>query len=215
MFPENRQEDTNNTNASGSLQDVNNLLGQSPAKTTVDILEQPDDLKGFLKSLSSSSNQLKKDIGKLKTRNKNLKDLVDKSIDEFKELKKRFMEVLGLFGTFITFVLANVTVFSRIDNISIAIVFMGLMLLCMLVFLYGITLILEREDGALRARLRKFIGVTTLGVFLASLAMFLLEKSVVSVVTAYREGKPICVNCHIDKDCNIVKTSPGLFENKK
>ena len=167
-------------------------------------------IRDVIKELSSASYKLKKDIGKLKEHNEKLTKLVNSSTGEFEELKKRFIEVLGLFGTFITFVLANVTVFSKIENISIAVVFMGLMLLCMLVFLYGFALILERKDEVLRKRLCKFIGWTALGVLLASLVMFVLEKNVASVVAAYKEGKPICVNCRIDRECQIKDVYPTL-----
>lgn len=196
---------------------IDNLKEQDANAITGTVSAAPDDelseIKEILSNLTKNSQTLKGDMENLKKHHSTLQKQIKESEKQVKTIKRQFTEVFGLFGTFITFILANVTVFSKVKSISIAIAFMGAMLLCMLVFLYGFILFLEKEDKPLQSKIQKLIWRVLVGVGVMYLVMFLMEKSISSVLVSYHKGKPICVNCRIDQGCNIQETYP-ILQNK-
>ena len=91
--------------------------------------KQIDEVEGELEGIKTSKDSLNEEVEKLKK-------TVEENKETAQDLKNKFIEGLGLFVAFITFISTNVTIFSQIKNVSTAVFFMGLMLLCILVFLY-------------------------------------------------------------------------------
>lgn len=170
-------------------------------------------LKKDIEALQKQTESLKQEISDINDSNKDLENSVAENKKESKELKQKIIEGLGLFVAFITFVSTNVTVFSRIENISVAVFFMGLMLLCMLIFLYAFSLLMEYKNAKVKKGFLTLLGWTVGGVILSYMGMFVLEKNLLDVLHFIGKNKPICVNCRIDQDCNIQETYPVL-QNK-
>lgn len=160
-------------------------------------------LKAQLDDIKTSKDNLKEDVEKLKK-------TVEENKETAQDLKNKFIEGLGLFVAFITFVSTNVTIFSQIKSVSVAVFFMGLMLLCILVFLYVFYIIMDKKNLKVTKAFRNLFILVGVVLFLSYFAMLFLEKNISSVITFYKEDKPICVNCKIDEKCQIKEESPAL-----
>lgn len=67
----------------------------------------------------------------------NLKsELIDESRAEIEKDRLKQTEILSIFFALFTFISVNVQVFSHLDSVSEAILFMLLMLVCLVVFMY-------------------------------------------------------------------------------
>lgn len=184
-------------------------FSSSPAD--IDIKKWAEILGQLDKRLSSAEQKLT-DIN---TNANTLKNKVKEQQHEYSELRQKIIEGLGLFVAFITFVSANVTVFSRVEHVSMAILFMGLMLLCMLCFLYAFFIVMEPKSKMIKDGLLPVIKNVALIVVGTCLIFWVFEKEFVSIVKKVGKEKSICINCVIDEQGKIYKPQPRLEPSNK
>lgn len=218
MEPENKDfsflhrfmQNYNNTNVGeqGSWESESQAPDWKEFKTDLEhVQSQIKDVQQRLNGINLSKDTLENNVEKLKK-------TVEENKETAQDLKNKFIEGLGLFVAFITFISTNVTIFSQIKNVSIAVFFMGLMLLCILVFLYVFYIIMDKKmdkrDVKIKSSFRNLFIFISVVLTISYFAMLYLEKNISSVLTSYKEGKPICVNCTIDKECQIQEAYPKL-----
>lgn len=178
----------------------------SPSPSDIDIKKWTETL-GQLSIRLSATEQKVTDV----TESANaLKDKVNAQQHEYSELRQKIIEGLGLFVAFITFVSANVTVFSRVEHVSMAILFMGLMLLCMLCFLYAFFIVMEPKSKMIKDGLLPVIKKVALIVVGTCLVFWLCEKKLVSIVKQIGKEKSICINCIVDEQGRMYKSQPRI-----
>lgn len=176
-------------------------------------LNTNQELEKQLSQFADRVQKLEQEINNASSETRDLDEKLKTQKDEYNAFKQKIIEGLGLFVAFITFVSANVTVFSRVEHVSIAILFMGLMLLCMLTFLYAFFIILEPRSTNLKNRMQKLIYCTGGVVIVIFLCLWGMEKKLITVVRFLGQNKPICIHCTIDKDSELKKITPILRAN--
>ena len=192
----------------------------SPALNSTPVKEEPfpssssemniSEWSETLSQLDTRLSATEQKLSEVNTAATNLKKTVAEQKNEYSELKQKIIEGLGLFVAFITFVSANVTVFSKVEHVSIAILFMGLMLLCMLCFLYAFFLVVDSKSKTLKEKMLPFIWKVAFAVGMIFLALWLIEKQFITIVHNLGREKSICINCVVDENGKIYKPHPIL-----
>lgn len=207
-----------NTILNGNMTDANsgyneNIIVSESTGGYVSSSRDFEKIKKDLEGLAQTTETVQKDLATVTKDKEQLKKEVQETKDESKNLKQKIIEGLGLFVAFITFVSANVTVFSKIENISIAVFFMELMLLCMLIFVYAFCLIIESKNTKMHERVRSLIYWVIGGVIVSYIGMWFLEKNLVTITRLIGDSTRVCINCTIDKELNF--TQPRLLLKSK
>lgn len=211
MLQDNTSLNGNMANANGGYNE-NAIVSESTgghASSSSDF----EKIKQDLESLVQTTKTLQEDLASVTKDKEQLKKEVQETKDESKNLKQKIIEGLGLFVAFITFVSANVTVFSKIEHISIAVFFMELMLLCMLIFVYAFCLIMESKNAKMHERVRNLVWWVIVGVIVSYIGMWVLEKNLVTITRFISDTTRVCINCTIDKELNF--TQPRLLLKNK
>ncbi len=183
----------------------------SPSPVEIDIHKWSETLEQLDRRLSVTEQKLTT----VNTNANNLTEKVKEQQHDYSELRQKIIEWLGLFVAFITFVSANVTVFSRVEHVSMAILFMGLMLLCMLCFLYAFFIVMEPKSKMIKDGLLPVIKNVALIVAVTCLVFWIFEKELVSIVKKVGKEKSICINCIMDEQGKMCKSQPRLEPSNK